>query len=605
MNKAITLVAAFAMVSALAIGQDDAKDPKDQNNLSTTVIAINSYRPTISDAKKLAESPSTIDTNLVKEEATYLFSNEKYQTQFVPDSISAAKIKGEPLDPLYRAYVRAGAGNGINFLSDVYIHSLRSRNSAIGLEMHGRGAQGVFNELPPAPYNRFDGAFTAKKFLKKHAISGSVNYDRERLQYYGYDLSDNNSLVIYNELIDQNIDNDPAIRSQFKQLYQRVGANVGIQSFYTDSNKLNHQATLSYENWSDRNMANSENNVVLNGGVSRYFGAHQLKVDLLSDLNFVQYIDSFNYDPIGAIEQAPSNMIFGLKPTMVSEWRKLRIEYGLNVQAEVTGSATTPRIYPHAYAKYNLVKEIIIPYAGLGGGLKRNSLSSITEENPFVWVPRVALRNTDEVLRIYGGIRGAISDKITYSLQAAQFTERNGLLYTNYNASQYNLGRTAFGENYFTMEYDTIDVFELSGEIMYRVGDRLQILAMGVFRDFNTQREFEAWHRPNFEIGFTGFYQIQNKVIIKAESHVLGPQWAKSYDNSLADFFGNDGNQVFGERIAPVIDINFGVEYRYTERLSGFLNLNNVIAQRYQRWNQYPNQRINFVGGITYSFWKG
>lgn len=216
MNKAITLVAAFAMVSALAIGQDDAKDPKDQNNLSTTVIAINSYRPTISDAKKLAESPSTIDTNLVKEEATYLFSNEKYQTQFVPDSISAAKIKGEPLDPLYRAYVRAGAGNGINFLSDVYIHSLRSRNSAIGLEMHGRGAQGVFNELPPAPYNRFDGAFTAKKFLKKHAISGSVNYDRERLQYYGYDLSDNNSLAIYNELIDQNIDNDPAIRSQFK-----------------------------------------------------------------------------------------------------------------------------------------------------------------------------------------------------------------------------------------------------------------------------------------------------------------------------------------------------------------------------------------------------
>ncbi|GAB5538763.1 MAG: hypothetical protein Salg2KO_08660 [Salibacteraceae bacterium] len=602
MNNVKIAVTILCAIPAFVLAQGDKNTSK--NDLSTTVIAVNSYRPTISDAKKIAELPQSFDTNLVKQEPTYLYGNDPYQTEFKPDSISAAKIKSEAFDPLYRAYVKAGAGNGINYLSDIYIHSLRSRNAAIGFEAHGRGAQGVFNELPAAPYNRMDAKLTGKKFLKKHAVEGYAGYDRERLQYYGYDLSENASLAMYNELTDQNADDDVAIRNQFRQVYQRIKAGANLKSFYTDSSSLNHTVSLDYENWSDRNRANSENNILLNANVSRYFGPHQFNAGLLGDFNFVNYVAPFSYSAFGTVSSEVPNMIFGLKPTMVSEWKKFRVEYGANVQLELASGSSTPRIYPHVYAKYNLVKEIIIPYAGLGGGLKRNSLSSLSEQNPFLWIPRTALSNTDEVLRVYGGFRGSISNKITYNIQASQFTERNSPLFVNYNASEYNTGVTTFGENYFSVVYDTIDIFELSGELMYRVDERLQVAASGVYRRFTTQNEFEAWHRPDFEIALTGFYQIQNKIIIKAESHILGPQWAKSYDASLPDFFGNDGRQVYGERIAPVIDINLGLEYRYTERLSGFVNLNNVIAQRYQRWNQYPNQRINVVGGITYSFWK-
>jgi hypothetical protein len=604
MNKTVIINLLLVLVVSAAYSQED-KTKKDSNKeLSTTLFEKIDYRPTVSDAKKLTETPSIIDTTLPKPAPQYLYGNEPVKTEFKPDSIEAATMKGEPLDPLYRAYTRGGVGNGINYLGDLYVNALRSRDGAVGLELHGRGAQGVFTDLPAAPYNRWNGVLSGKRFLKKHALDFSLGYDRERLQYYGYDLSDNQSLAMYNELIDQNLGDDNAIRNQFKQYYQRIDAGAGLKSFYTDSTSLNHQISINYNRWSDRNGANSEHNILLNGDVSRYFGDHRLSVGVLGDMNLVNYSDSFIYQPTGLIDQQPLNIIAGVKPIMVSTWKKLRIEYGANIQVEITETGTTPRIYPHAYGKYNLVKDVIIPYAGITGGLKRNNLNNFSEENPFIWAGRTALKNTDEVIRFYGGFRGAISDQLTYNIQAAKYFERDAPLYVNYNASQYNQGKSRFGENYFIVNYDTLEVFQISGELMYRVADKLQVVGSGSYRSYQTTVEFEAWQRPAIEAGLTGFYQLKNKIIAKAQIHFIGPQWIKSYETSAEEFFGNDGLEVRGNQLNPIVDVNLGVEYRYTERLSGFLNLNNVIAQRYQRWNQYPSQRFNILGGVTYSFWK-
>ena len=61
---------------------------------------------------------------------------------------------------------------------------------------------------------------------------------------------------------------------------------------------------------------------------------------------------------------------------------------------------------------------------------------------------------------------------------------------------------------------------------------------------------------------------------------------------------------VTSTQIDPIFDLNVGLEYRLSEQISGFLNMHNLVVQRYQRWNNYPVQRFNIMGGITYSFWK-
>lgn len=580
----LTLVVALSSLSA--IGQVKQRTGTE-DTLKTSVPTFFDYRPVISSAVKLENQPNIIDTVVPKPVVTYNYERRQFETSYSPDTIEPAKMKGEPIDPLYRAYVKAGAGNGINYYLDGYVNTTRSRSASLGAEVHSRGTEGNLKGVSPAPYNRTIVELHGKKFLKKHSVEGTVGYDRERLQYYGFDAT--NPFYFSTD------------QDAFKQTYQDIFAKAQLKSFYSDSAKLNQVVNVNYDYFTDRGGSNSEHNALLDAHLSKYFGKHQGNLGIQFDMNSVNYVDSFSYEPTGIIDASRFNLIAGVNPKFISQSKRGRIELGLKAQAEFTDDGSTVHLYPDVYGKYNLVKEVIIPYGGITGGLKRNSLRTMTEENPFLWTPLLALRNTNELYRFYGGVRGSISDQWTFNMQVARYKQEDSPLFVNYNASQYNQARDRFGENFFVVVYDTISVLEFSGEIMYRDNEKWQVAARGTYRSFSTEQEFEAWHRPRLEIGASGFYHIRHKIIVKAAAFVLADQWAKSYDTTADEFFGVD---VYGTRLNPIFDINLGAEYRYTEQLSVFASLNNVIAQRYQRWNQYPNQRINVLAGLTYSFWR-
>ena len=119
MNKHLTIF--FIALGIGAHSQAQVSRSNAEDTLKTKIITVFDYKPTISDAKKLAETPSVIDTILPKPEAVYQFDTRMFNTNYVPDSINAAKMKGEPLDSLYRGYMKGGLGNGINYMFDGYV----------------------------------------------------------------------------------------------------------------------------------------------------------------------------------------------------------------------------------------------------------------------------------------------------------------------------------------------------------------------------------------------------------------------------------------------------------------------------------------------------
>ncbi len=50
------------------------------------------------------------------------------------------------------------------------------------------------------------------------------------------------------------------------------------------------------------------------------------------------------------------------------------------------------------------------------------------------------------------------------------------------------------------------------------------------------------------------------------------------------------------------LDMHLGLEYRYTKRLSVFLDASNLSASKYERWFGYPVQRALVLGGATFAF---
>lgn len=602
MNKA--LIISILTLCLVLDGRAQGGRTGEEDTLKTRIVTVFDYKPTVSDAKKLGSDPLVIDTNLEKPEAKYVFENMQYNTVYMPDTISAAKMKGEPLDPLYRAHIKGGLGNGVNYLFDGYVNSLRSRDGELGLALHGKGTQGVLTDLPPANYNRWVGNLHGKRFLKKHELSGKLGFDRERIQHYGYSYNDTLISPLYLEY--------QGNEDAFKQVYSRLQAEIGLKSFFTDSAKLNHDLGLFYLNFSDINNANKEHNLIFDAHVQRFFGNHLGSLDFTADFNSVNYVQPFYYQGFDTVAEQNTNVIIGLTPKITSQAKKWRLEIGVKPQLNLNPANTEVRIYPDIYAKYNLVKEVIIPYGGITGGLVRNNLSSLTEINPFLWTALTPLQNTDRAYHVFGGFRGVLSKRITYNLFAGQHLERGTPLFVNYNASTLNPGSTPFGLNYFVVEYDTLTTFELGGEITYRIDDKLHMVASGKYMKFQTRKEAEPWHRPNLELNASLFYHIQHKIIFKAEMHILGAQKIKGYkaftpnDAESVDTESINGElyTVVSSTLKPIVDASIGAEYRYTERLSGFLNVNNLLIQRYQRWNQYPVQRFNVLAGITYSFWK-
>ena len=61
-------------------------------------------------------------------------------------------------------------------------------------------------------------------------------------------------------------------------------------------------------------------------------------------------------------------------------------------------------------------------------------------------------------------------------------------------------------------------------------------------------------------------------------------------------------NNQLAKKLGFIADANLGVEYRYNKRISAFVNVNNLAAQRYKRWYNYPVQGLQVMGGVTFRF---
>jgi outer membrane receptor protein involved in Fe transport len=55
-------------------------------------------------------------------------------------------------------------------------------------------------------------------------------------------------------------------------------------------------------------------------------------------------------------------------------------------------------------------------------------------------------------------------------------------------------------------------------------------------------------------------------------------------------------------KMDPFVDLNIGVDYRYSKNLSAFIQLNNLANNRYDRFVNYPVYGINILGGFTFTF---
>ena len=150
--------------------------------------------------------------------------------------------------------------------------------------------------------------------------------------------------------------------------------------------------------------------------------------------------------------------------------------------------------------------------------------------------------------------------------------------------------------------YDRVDVLDVSGELNYRQKEALSFTAGWTCtptpprcsRRRGTCRPTSSASEPR--------YDLRSKLIVKVEAEFLGHGNARP--TALPGPW-SDGVPVGPSEQVDLdgyLDLYLGLEYRYTKRLSVFLDMSNLSASKYERWYRYPVQRALVLGGATYSF---
>lgn len=533
---------------------------------SDTIRVITSFQPTISDAYKINDNPVIIDS-AVKAPPLLVYSvfPKQVTTLFTVEPIKPAVMVGEPLNKLYRSLLKLGMGTYTTPYGEYFYNNLRSKDYSYGVHLNHLSSIATLKNSGFSGYSDNGVDVYGKKFINKHTLSGNLDYARNVVHFYGY-----------------NADTIPLKGHDItKQRFSYVSPMTRLTSHNSDSSKLNYDLKLRYYNLADSYLT-FENSLMADATFKTYVEKQLLNVNVSAD-----YYN--NKTP----NDTSNNTIVKINPSFLIKNDQWNITLGINAVENFSPSYNQFYFYPAVDFNYNIYDNKLIPYLGITGGLHRNTFKSLSDENPFV-LSDLRLHNTDKKYNVYGGLRGILEEHTSYNLGMSYSKVNNMAMFVNTYFSYFDNNFTLIDvKNRFAVIYDDVNVLNVKGELAYQEREKLRLSLNADYNQYTTTKELKAWYMPEFKLTLSGNYNLRDKIVVRGDVFGIGKQYYRSTDIT---------GKYIAKQLNGIIDVNLGLEYRYSKILSGFVNFNNIGSTRYYRWSQYPTQRFNLMAGVTYAF---
>lgn len=538
------------------------------------IKVIAPYEPTISDAFKINFNPRIEDTLKVNLQFDYTINPFQIPTRFQVEPISPARMRGEPLTKLYNGLVKAGIGAPTSPYLEGFYNSLRSNEYAYGVHVKHFSSVGGINDYGHSAYSTNRLNLHGRRFLENHTLSGDMDYQRQVIHYYGFRRDE----YLGNQPVLDYI--DELSKKDIRQRFHYFAPAVGFTSNYLDSTKLHHSLDLKYYLFTDR-YDSREQNLNFRTQLSKKLPPDPL--GFAEDQSFQLELGADYYHNRN-LHDTTHTAVFRAIPTLSSRYKDFKFYVGLNTSVEAD-TATYLRLYPHAGAQVNLISDVLLAYASISGNVQKHNIKEMSSLNPFM-LTSVPLRFQNNKSILQGGFKGSISSVVAYNLSVSNSSIRNYAFFVT--------DTSAVLQNQFDIIYDDLRLFNFKAEIFSQIGERVRLSFASDYYQYSLDNELEPWHEPSMRLHVSFQYNIQNKIIFSADAFARNSVYARSF-NELGEV---ERRKIHGYHV----DTNFGLEYRYTKILSMFLNFNNIQNQPLERWNNYPSQRFNIMGGVTYAF---
>ena len=545
---------------------------------SETVVVVKPYTPSVSDAFKVKAKPVLNDSvNLAKKAVSYKIFSVPVASTFTPAKGTAAKVeKAKPIKA-FDNYVTLGAGNYTSALAEFYTNFEIDRGRNFGINLKHNSAQGGI-----------DGVVLDDKYYDTNL---NLDYSvRER--DLNYTIGANIVHKLYNWYgLPESLDNATILRTDAVQNY--LGGGLVGRLHFEDAVLDKASARLDY-------FSDAHGSSEIRGVLKPQFG-FEIAGEEVRTAVVVDYLNgSFekNLEDTSALNYSFLNL--GLSPSILILRDDLELNLGATVyySMDSENSDSSVFVYPNIEASYRVAGEYFIAYAGLKGDLKQNNYKDIVNENPFV-SPTLTIAPTDNQYKATLGIKGKLSEVVSYNLNGNYANSENQLLFKS-NPNRFAIGGDFEDYEYgnsFGVVYDNISTVSFFGELNFDVSKRLRLTANAEYFSYDTEFNEEAWNLPEFKASILGDVKITEKLTAGANIFFVGERFDEL---GTLDSFGNLSSQVVS--LDAYVDANLKLSYDFNPQLSFFVRGNNLLSDNYEKWVNFPVYGIQGLAGATYKF---
>ena len=537
-----------ALLPACLVAQKDSTKKQ-------AIDITSAYRPTLRSATKINFSGSQLSAALDKQTLQYNIPSQNLFYAYQPVSLRPLALAQD--SNIYlgdRNYVKAGFGN----LNTPYLKA--------GISL-GDGKTSLFNitgsyissnnkNVAFQKYSQLNVSAGGSYFLPKNEVYGKISFLQNKWNRYGY----NNQMFTLS-------------KADVIQNFQDIVVTGGYKNTTVNAANITYNPNAEISLFTSKDKL-TETTIKLMVPVEKRFegSPFSLKVDVLADLT------QYSTKNLGAANTKFSNNVVQIAPAFEYKGPLLKINGGITPVLD-NGDW---EILPNLFAEAQLENKGIALQAGWVGRLIKNTYKNLSAINPYL-IPIDERNNTKEV-EYYGGLKASFAKHFTVSAKAGLVKYNNLPLFINDTTSR-------FLQNDFKVSNERkINNFRIHADLGYTNQDQFSITGGFTLNAYTgLQDNARAYHTLPLEITGAMRWWAEKRLLLKADFYSFGgPRYLEKGNTSKTNNGGTD--------------LSLGAEYKVNKQFSIWIDGNNLLNDKYERWHNYPVFGVNVVGGILIHF---
>jgi len=570
----------FAIIALAAVQTAVAQ----KENIGTEVVnVVKPYTPTISDAFKVKETPTIEDEdNSKKTDIKYNIFSFPVASTFTPSKGRAASVDKTPQERIYKNFASLALGNYGTINGELFVTENVGENSYVGGMFRHLSSNGGIDEV------ELDDSFRNTQLdltfgTRTDALTWNLDAGYQNQMYNWYGLPED-------YLSDLTPEDRQAVISSIDPEHVYHNAYVGTKLSFNES--IFNEVTAKFHRFWD-SYDSAENRFFAKPVISFDINSTKIKTEFIVDYLSGEFKELFG--PLDGFKYGYTNL--GVHPSISVNQGDWAINLGAAAFYSIANEGDGDSkflIYPQVTASYKLVGDLMVFYAGAEGTLRQNTYRDLTNENPFV-APILPIAPTDQQYDAFAGLKGKLANSVSYNLRASYLREKDRALFKANDYDDPFIDHYDHG-NSFGIVYDDVRTLSFFGELKADFSKNVAFGINGSVYNYDTASGQEAWNLPTLKLSSSLDVNITKKWYAGAQVFFVGERKDSQID--LDDLSSPNGEKT----LDSYFDANFHLGYKHNDRLTGFLKLNNIANQQYEKWLNYPVQGIQVLLGASYKF---